>query len=101
MMARGVFHNVEDQTDSLLGEGHRHQIVVSGLLPCNAVQPEMAFSCNEPAGWFVNPKGRKTKVAQAIRAGLGIKVDEVFLVHVHRDHQCKIRQVNMYAGGSK
>jgi hypothetical protein len=88
MVTRQTFHYIQDQINSLLGHGC-HQVVISSLLPNNAMQPETALGCNKPTGRLVHPKGRKTKATKAIRARVGGEIDEVFLIHIHRD-QCKV-----------
>jgi hypothetical protein len=88
MMARRVLHHVQDKADGLLGEGC-HQIIVPSLLPGDAMKPESALSRYKPTSRFIHPDGRKTEATQALYSRLSGKIDEVFLVHLHRGHQCK------------
>ncbi len=88
MVGRRILHDVQDEADSLLGEGCHQEIILS-LLPVNAVKPEPAFSCNKPASRLVLPKGRETEAAEAIHTRRSIEIYQVLRVHVHRGHQCK------------
>jgi hypothetical protein len=87
VVTRRILHYIQHQTNRLLGQGC-HQVVVSGLLPNNAVETETALGCNKPTGRLVHPKGGKPKATKAIRARLRGEIDEIFLVHIHRGHQC-------------
>jgi hypothetical protein len=88
VVARQIFHDVQHEADSLLGEGS-HQEVISGLLLIDAVEPKPAFIRDEPARRLVHPERRKAEPTEAIRPRLSVKSDEILLVHIHRGHQCK------------
>jgi hypothetical protein len=88
MMLRRILYDVEDEADGLFGKG-RHQVIIPVLLTVNTMQPETTLSRDEPACRFVDPKGGETEATQALHSRLSGEIDEVFLVHVHRGHQCK------------
>jgi hypothetical protein len=75
-----MLHHVEDEANGLLSEG-RDQIIVSGLLTIDAMEPEAALRENKPAHWLVHPEGGKTEAVEAGRPGL-LEVDEVLVLHM-------------------
>jgi hypothetical protein len=74
-----MLYHIKNEADGLLGEG-LDQVIVSGLLSVDPVEPEPALSQHEPAHRLIHPERWKSEAVGARRPRL-LKIDEILVRH--------------------
>jgi hypothetical protein len=88
-----MLNHIQNEADGLLGES-RDQLIVTGLLPVDPVEPEPALSHYKPTHRLIHPESGQSEAVEASRPRL-LEIDEVLVCHgvvqqkPTRGHQCE------------